>query len=76
MVKIKKGNIYNVVSMEQYEQMYKPYGWELAEDIKEQNQDIPLDILHNETEVQNYIKMQSKRVKKFNDGLLKSEAEE
>ena len=76
MVKIKKGDIYNVVSMEQYEQMYKPYGWELAEDIREQKQDIPLELLHSETEVHNYIKMQSKRVKKFNDGLLKSEAEE
>ena len=75
MVKIRKGDIYNVVSMEQYEQMYKLYGWELDE-AREEKHDIPLDILHNETEVQNYIKMQSKRVKKFNDGLLKSEAEE
>ena len=76
MVKIKKGEIYNVVDEAQFESIYKPNGWELAEDIKEQKQDIPLELLHSETEVHNYIKMQSKKVKKFNDGLLKSEAGE
>lgn len=75
MVKIKKGEIYNVVDEAQFESIYKPNGWELAE-VEENKKDIPLELLHSETEVQNYIKMQSKRVKKFNDGLLKSEAEE
>ena len=75
MVKIRKGEIYNIVDEEQFERVYKPNGWELAEVKEESKQDIPLELLHSETEVQNYIKMRSKTAKKFNDGLLKSEAE-
>lgn len=70
MVKIQKGNIYNVVTMEQYEEQYKRYGWELIQEEKKE-QDIPIDVLHNEAEVQNYIKMRTKRAKVFNDGLFK-----
>lgn len=73
MVKICKGEIYNVVEERQFEAIYKPNGWELADEIEEQKQDIPLEILHNETELHNYIKMRSKTAKKFSDGLLKSE---
>ena len=73
MVKIQKGTIYNVVTMEQYEEQYKGYGWELVKEATEQKQDIPIDLLQSETEVQNYIKMRAKRAKVFNDGLLQEE---
>ena len=73
MVKIQKGNIYNVVTMEQYEEQYKGYGWELVKEATEQKQDIPIDLLQSEIEVQNYIKMHAKRAKVFNDGLLQEE---
>ena len=73
MVKIRKGEIYNVVEERQFESVYKANGWELVEENKERKQDVPLEILHTETEVQNYIKMRSKTAKKFNDGLFKSE---
>ena len=71
MVKIKKGEICNVVDEAQFEKVYKPNGWELDEEREELKQDVPLDILETETQVQNYIKMQSKRPKQFNDGLFK-----
>lgn len=73
MVKIQKGEICNVVTMEQYEEQYKGYGWELVKEATEQKQDIPIDVLHNEAEVQNYIKMRAKRAKVFHDGLLQEE---
>ena len=73
MVKIQKGNIYNVVTMEQYEEQYKGYGWELVKEATEQKQDIPIDLLQSEIEAQNYIKMRAKRAKVFHDGLLQEE---
>ncbi len=73
MVKIQKGTIYNVVTMEQYEEQYKRYGWEIVKEATEQKQDIPIDLLQSEIEVQNYIKMRAKRAKVFNDGLLQKE---
>lgn len=71
MVKIKKGEICNVVTMEQYEEQYKRYGWEIVKEGGEKREEVPLDILQSETEVQNYIKMRAKRAKVFNDGLFK-----
>ncbi len=71
MVKIKKGEICNVVTMEQYEEQYKRYGWEIVKEGREKREEVPLDILQSETEVQNYIKMRAKRAKVFNDGLFK-----
>lgn len=73
MVKIQKGDICNVVTLEQYEKVYKPYGWELVKEEEKKEQDIPLDVLKNETELQNYIKMRAKTAKQFNDGLFKEE---
>lgn len=72
MVKIQKGEICNIVTLEQYEQMYKQYGWELVQEEKKE-QDIPIELLRNETELQNYIKMRSKTAKQFNDGLFKGD---
>lgn len=71
MVKIKKGEICNVVTMEQYEEQYKGYGWEIVKEGGEKREEVPLDILQSEAEVQNYIKMRAKRAKVFNDGLFK-----
>ena len=71
MAKIQKGNIYNVVTMEQYEEQYKRYGWEIVKEGGEKREEVPLDILQSEAEVQNYIKMRAKRAKVFNDGLFK-----
>lgn len=73
-VNIIKGSIRNVVDEEQFEKLYKPNGWRLDENQKDESQ-IPLDLLNTESEVKNYIKMKNKQPKHFNDGLFYSDLE-
>ncbi len=74
-VNIIKAGIKNVVEESIFEKLYKPNGWRINESIdsSEKNSDVPLKLLHTETEVKNYIKMTNKQPKHFDDGLFFSD---
>lgn len=73
---IKKGEIKNVVSLAQFEKIYKPNGWVVDDSVQavdEMNQTIKT--LKTEAEAKNFLKMKKVKDQHFNDGLFYSEEE-
>ena len=73
----KKGTVYNVVSFEQFERVYKPKGWVLlnkvAEELKKEKSIVEELETTDETEIKNINTMKKKSTKDntFNDKIIK-----
>lgn len=73
----KKGTVYNVVSFEQFERVYKPKGWVLlnkvAEELKKEKSIVEELKTTDETEIKNIntMKKKSTKVNTFNDKIIK-----
>ena len=68
-------NIYNSVDLKTFEKIYKPKGWQLADEKPVNESDKIIRELKTETKIKNYIKMQKKQDKQFDDGLFKKGGE-
>lgn len=73
----KRGTVYNVVSFEQFERIYKPKGWVLlnkvAEELKKEESIAEELKTTDETEIKNINTMKKKSTKDntFNDKIIK-----
>ena len=71
----KTRDIYNSVDLKTFEKIYKPKGWQLADEKPVNESDKIIRELKTETKINNYIKMQKKQDKQFDDGLFKKGGE-
>ena len=71
----KTRDIYNSVDLKTFEKIYKPKGWQLADERPVNESDKIIRELETETKIKNYIKMQKKQDKQFDDGLFKKGGE-
>lgn len=71
----KTRDIYNSVDLKTFEKIYKPKGWQLADERPVNESNKIIQELKTETKIKNYIKMQKKQDKQFDDGLFKKGGE-
>lgn len=71
----KTRDIYNSVDLKTFEKIYKPKGWQLVDERPVNESDKIIRELKTETKINNYIKMQKKQDKQFDDGLFKKGGE-
>ena len=71
----KTRDIYNSVDLKTFEKIYKPKGWQMADERSVNESNKIIRELKTETKIKNYIKMQMKQEKQFDDGLFKKGGE-
>ena len=71
----KTRDIYNSVDLKTFEKIYKPKGWQMADERPVNERNKIIRELKTETKIKNYIKMQKKQEKQFDDGLFKKGGE-
>lgn len=71
----KTRDIYNSVDLKTFEKIYKPKGWQMADERPVNESNKIIRELKTETKIKNYIKMQKKQEKQFDDGLFKKGGE-
>ena len=71
----KTRDIYNSVDLKTFEKIYKPKGWQMADERPVNESNKIIRELKTETKIKNYIKMQKKQDKQFDDGLFKKGGE-
>lgn len=68
-------DIHNAVDLATFEKLYKPKGWQLEKDVQVNESNKIIRELKTETKIKNYIKMQGKKERHFDDGLFKKGGE-
>ena len=71
----KTRDIYNSVDFKTFEKIYKPKGWQMADERPVNESNKIIRELKTETKIKNYIKIQKKQDKQFDDGLFKKGGE-
>ena len=71
----KTRDIYNSVDLKTFEKIYKPKGWQLANERPVNESNKIIRELKTETKIKNYVKSQKKQDKQFDDGLFKKGGE-